>query len=166
MRRWLAKKRPRLTEERAAKRLAWALERKNWTEEDFEGTLWSDECSVEKSDDARQIWVAREPSQKWDKEMIHDKPKGKGISLMIWGCFHGKTRGTFVPLVVTSVNSILYKRLLKFCVLPVLENIQKKTGKPGRFQQDNAPVHKAGIIENFLKKHKVVVDTHPPFLQT
>lgn len=163
MRKWLAKKRPRLTEERASKRLAWALERMNWTEEDFCGTLWSDECSVEKSDDAKQIWVFREPSQKWDTEMIHDKPKGKGVSLMVWGCFWGNTRGTFVPLVVKSVNAVVYKRLLSYCVLPVLEHIQIVTGKPARFQQDNAPVHKAEIIEKFFKKHKVVVDQHPPY---
>lgn len=95
--------------------------------------------------------------------MIHDKPKGKGVSLMVWGCFWGNTRGTFVPFVVKSVNALIYKRLLINCVLPVLESIEKRTEKPVRFQQDNAPVHKAGIIEKFFAKHKVLVDRHPPF---
>ena len=31
LRKWLAKKRPKLTEARAKERLAWALERKDWT---------------------------------------------------------------------------------------------------------------------------------------
>ena len=38
--------------ERVAKRLKWAKERESWTAEEFEGVIWSDECSVEKSDDA------------------------------------------------------------------------------------------------------------------
>ena len=37
MMKWLAKRRPKLTPERAAKRLTWAKERENWTAEDFEG---------------------------------------------------------------------------------------------------------------------------------
>ena len=44
LRKWIAKKRPKLTPERAAKRLAWALERKDWSAEQFQGTIWSDEC--------------------------------------------------------------------------------------------------------------------------
>ena len=39
MMKWLAKRRPKLTPERAAKRLKWAKERENWTAEDFEGVI-------------------------------------------------------------------------------------------------------------------------------
>ena len=52
---WLAKRRPNLTPERAAKRLKWAKEHESWTAEEFEGVIWSDECSLEKSDDAHQV---------------------------------------------------------------------------------------------------------------
>ena len=46
---WLAKRRPKLTPEWAAKYLKWAKERENWMAENFEGIIGSDECSVEKS---------------------------------------------------------------------------------------------------------------------
>ena len=60
---WLVRRRPKLTPERAAKCLKWAKECENWMAEDFEGVIWSDKCS-EKSDDAHQVWVFRTPSEK------------------------------------------------------------------------------------------------------
>ena len=61
IRKWLAKKRPLLTEEHARKWLKWAMERRAWTVEDFEGIIWSDECSVAKNPIGSQIWVFRTP---------------------------------------------------------------------------------------------------------
>ncbi|RPA92483.1 hypothetical protein L873DRAFT_1779460, partial [Choiromyces venosus 120613-1] len=58
---WLAKSRPKLKPDHIAKRLKWAIVRKDWTVEDFEGVIWSDECSVEKSKDPKQQSVFREP---------------------------------------------------------------------------------------------------------
>ena len=52
MMKWPAKRRSKLTHVRAAKRLARAKESKTWMAEEFEGFIWSDECSAEKSDDA------------------------------------------------------------------------------------------------------------------
>ena len=55
--------------------------------EDFEGVIWSDECFVEKSDGAHQVWEFRAPSEKWKTECIAPKKIGKGVSVMVWGCF-------------------------------------------------------------------------------
>lgn len=163
MKRWLARERPKLTTERAAKRLAWAKEHRHWTAEDFKKVLWSDECSIEKSATGAQTWVWRLPSEKWDKDCIAPKKKGNGTSLMVWGCFWGNQRGTFVPLVVHSVDSYLYRRLCKFLVLPVLEHMERVLGTKPYYQQDNAPVHKAKILKAFFKRHKVELAEHPPY---
>jgi len=48
IRKWRARKRLPLDTEVAAKRLAWEIKRKPWTAEDFEGVIWSDECTVGK----------------------------------------------------------------------------------------------------------------------
>jgi len=61
---WLTKSRPRLKSDLVAKRLRWATAYRDWTVEDFERVIWSDECSVEKYRDPRQYWVFREPSEK------------------------------------------------------------------------------------------------------
>ena len=45
---WLIKKRPFLTDEVAAKRLAWCQLRADWTLEQWRTVIWSDKCSVER----------------------------------------------------------------------------------------------------------------------
>ena len=83
MLKWLAKRRPKLTPERAAKCLKWAKERGDWATEEFEGVIWSGACSAEKPDDAHQVWVFKTPSEKWKTECIAPRKKGKGVSAML-----------------------------------------------------------------------------------
>lgn len=64
IRKWIVTDRSKLKEEHVKKRLAWVMIRKNWTVEYFEGIIYSDECSVEKSCDPGQIWMFRTPSEK------------------------------------------------------------------------------------------------------
>jgi len=47
IKKWLAKKRPRVKMERVKAQLQWAITRKDWTAEDFQRVIYSDECSVE-----------------------------------------------------------------------------------------------------------------------
>ena len=130
IKKWLAKKRAKLTPEHAQKRLAWAKVHQNWSAEDFEGIIWSDECSVERSRNPQQTWVFRPASEKWHPECIRGVEKGKSISLMVWGCFWGKNRGTFVPLVVKSVDWWVYLQLLEICLILVLTRVRDTLGNP------------------------------------
>jgi hypothetical protein len=93
---WIARKRPLLDAETAAKRYQWALERRNWTSDDRKKITWSDECSLERGSGARRTWAFRTASQKWNKEMIQPYTKGKDISVMIWGAIHGEGRSDIV----------------------------------------------------------------------
>jgi transposase len=161
-RKWLAKKRPKLEDRHVFQKLQWALQHKDWTHEQWEGVIWSDECSVEKSDSGRQMWVFRQPPQKWFKDCIAPKRKCKGISLMVRGCFWGRNQGTFCLLIVKSVNKSVYVKLLEYLLLPVLKRIQD-TLEDSIFQQDNAPVHKAAVVMDFFKKYNIQVEDWPPY---
>jgi len=46
---WIARKRPKLLPQHASAGLAWALERKDWTINQWKKYIWSDECNVERS---------------------------------------------------------------------------------------------------------------------
>jgi len=61
VKKWDAQTRPRLTAVHEKNRLEWAIARQNWTAEDFEGILYSDECTVRKSANPEQKWVFRTP---------------------------------------------------------------------------------------------------------
>lgn len=162
MKKWLAKSRPKLKPELVAQRLRWAMERRTWTAEDFEGIIWSDECSVEKSKDPRQMWVFREPDEKWLAECIQPKPKGKGISLMVWGCFCGRQKGPLVP-VRQSITAVRYLRLLRRYLVPFIAYLLSSGVIDLGFQQDNAPVHKAYIVMDWLEDMYIQVEDHPPY---
>src|SRR5207237_6118275 len=98
----------------------WAIERRNWGVEDFEGVIWSDECSVEHTSDSRQVWVFREPPKTWLEECVHPKAgKQTGTSLMIWGCFWGENKGPLVCL-DNSVTKVTYLKLLRRYLPPIL----------------------------------------------
>ena len=158
---WIAKKRARLNAGYAKQRLAWALARRDWTAEDFEGILWSDKCTVERSRDPRQKWVFRTPSEKWHAECIKEVGKGKGISIMVWGCFWGKNKGTFCPIIVPSFDRWLYLMLLEYLVLPPLQRIQNTIGDPV-FMQDNCRVHTADLVMEWFEEQNIQLDEHPP----
>ena len=51
---WRAKKRPRLLEEHAKKRLEWAKQHRNWTYTEWSKVIWSDESSIKVGKDYHQ----------------------------------------------------------------------------------------------------------------
>jgi Transposase len=67
---WRARRRPLLTEANAAKRLAWCLEHRGFTEEEWGMYMWSDECSVERGRGKRDEWVFRTANQAWDRGIV------------------------------------------------------------------------------------------------
>ena len=86
---WIAKKRPLLTEEHAAKRLAFALKYRDWTYEEWSRVIWSDECSITRGSGTKREWVFRTPKEKWHRAYITPEMKGKDISVMIWAAIFG-----------------------------------------------------------------------------
>jgi len=64
IKKWLAKKRPKLMADHAKARLQLALAHKDWTVEDFRRVIYSDECSVEKEPAGHQRWAFRTSQEK------------------------------------------------------------------------------------------------------
>ena len=68
---------------------------------------------------------------------------------MVWACFHGSTRGPFVPIIVPTITGEVYLSLLKALLPTVLNRVQQllPPDKTPIFMQDNAPVHTARIVK-------------------
>ena len=90
------------------------------------------------------------------------KKGGKGVSVVVWDSFWGKYCGTFCLFVVQSVNASVDLKWLEYLVFPVVQRINDTIGD-AVFQQDNAPVHTASVITEWLEQHNVQVDEHPPY---
>jgi hypothetical protein len=70
---------------------------------------------------------------------------------MVWGCFWGRKKGTFTPLIVNSVNKQVYLQMLQYLLLPVLIRVSNTIGD-ARFLQDNAPIHRAKIVTDWFEE--------------
>lgn len=159
---WRAKKRPHLTEEHAAIRLAWCIERLDWTVEDWKKYMWSNECSVERGKGKICEWVFRTPPQKWQKEMIQTYKKGKDISVMVWGCFWGDGRSDLY-LLDWDFESLKHGYSAN-SYIEVLDNELARHYQEGLiFMQDNALIHTANKVKAWFKEQRILVANWPPF---
>jgi transposase len=161
---WIAKKRPKLTQEHANLRYQWALKRKDWTYDRWETIMWSDECSVELGKGHRRQWAFRPNAngEKWKKKYIMPYTKGKGTSMMIWATFWGQGQSDIVPLSrdyeskkqgysAKSYIKILNEYLLDLWI-PGLE-----------FMQDNAPIHRADLVIKWFEEKEIPLPVWPPY---
>ena len=159
---WLAKKRPLLSPEVAVKRLAWCLERRHWRYEDWLKIIWSDECSVERGSGKERQWVFRFPHEKWDKEMIQPYPKRKGVSVMVWAAFVGKEQSNLVR--VARDPDAKKNGYTAASYVDLLEEEIPTMWEPGLlFMQDNAPIHTARIVREWLEENGIDVLEWPPY---
>ena len=119
---------------------------------------------MEKSKDPRQQWVFREPGELWLADCVHPKEKDKGISLIVWGCFWGKRKGSLVPI-TQNVNENRYVILLRRHLFPVIHQMNSFGMQLEHilFQQDNAPLHKVCSVMNWFERNQIELVEHPSY---
>lgn len=161
IKKWRAKKRALLTEAHVRKRLAWAREHKDWDKAKWEGVIFSDECSVEKSKDPRGIWVFRTPAEKYDKDCIQGVTKGPGVKLMVWACIWGRNKGPLIPIFEKRVDRWVYIGILEDGLVDAHQEVDDTIGDPV-FQQDNARIHTAADTMAWFEEHNIQVMDWPP----
>jgi transposase len=69
---------------------------------------------------------------------------------MFWGCFSKREMGPLVP-VEGIITAKKYKELMEKYLLPIF----KKSNYQLIFMQDNAPIHKAKLVTDFLAHHGI-----------
>ena len=159
---WLARKRPLLTPEVAAKRLRWAKLHQNWTWDEWRLIIWSDECSLERGIGGRRVWVFRTPYEKYNKEMICPYKKGKDISVMIWGAIYRNGRSDVV--IMERDPAADKSGYTANSYLTVLNDQIPRTWQPEMiFMQDNAPIHAAKKIREWFTNQAIPVMDWPPY---
>ncbi len=167
MQMWRKKKRPLLTEERAAKRLEWALAHQSWTEDDWKTIVWSDECSVEQSKGVRSQWVYRVSTDKWKPFAIQPQRSSNRVSVMVWRAFDGYKRSELQfckrdpEAARDGVTARTYLRLLQR-QLPLLCDT-KGTDATSVFMHENAPIHSADAVQEWLNASLYTVMEWPPY---
>ena len=159
---WICKKRPYLSEEVVKKRFLWVTARKDWSWEEWSKVIFSDECSVERGSGAQRQWAFRMPHEKWNKDMVQPYKKGKDISIMIWAAIWGGGKSNIV--VMQRDEASLQQGYSANSYLAVLDDeIPRCYESDILFIQDNAPIHKAKIVDEWFKDHSMNVLDWPPY---
>lgn len=159
---WKQRNRPEITPENAEKRLNWARAYTNYTAEDFERVIWSDECSIERGVGARPIWTFRSPSQQLIDRDIHATRCGKGVKQMFWAAFGYNRRTGLLPLDGDPQST--RGGVTAWIIRGVYEAFLPEILQPGDiFMHDGASVHRAFIVRQLLADLGVNVMEWPPY---
>lgn len=136
--------RPQLSGKQVKARLDWAKAHQTWDENRWRGVLWSDESSVSRYSSCGRLYVTRLPSEKYDPACVYKKGTKHRVSVMVWGCFAGAKRGP-LHLFDQSVTGQVYLETLQTHLRGSLDACSADV-----FMQDNAAVHTARIVRNWL----------------
>lgn len=144
-------RKPLLNEKNKKLRLKWAKEKKNWTKEDWNKVIWSDESFFTVDRHLGGLRVFREDNKRYETRNIVPTRKWDGGGVLVWACFHAKGKG---PLVIleAKVDQSYYIECLANHFVPWLELLSLNTGKDYIFQEDNATCHTGRLTKEFKSK--------------
>jgi len=99
-----------------------------------------------------RIWIKK--ADRFAPENIVPRRQGGGGKMMVWGMF---CNDSVEPLVVCegAMTGRTYRDLLRTSVYPVLVRRLMETDHVWTYQQDNAPIHNAKIVRDFLEEKGV-----------
>lgn len=154
---------PCLTPHRCQVRFQWARQHANWTRQQWDAVVFSDETSVQITSARSQFVRRRRGSRILQSHTRQMRPFT--VKVMFWACISVDGPGPLVP-VEGTMNARLYRDVLQEHVVPLadLVPLAHRFNNPGFiYQQDNAPCHNARLITNFLADNDIAVLPWPPY---
>jgi transposase len=150
----IAANKPLLKNQQRENRLKWCMQRRNWTVRQWKAIIWSDESrfKIFRSDGPTRVW--RKDGERYKIKNVRPTVKHGGGSVMVWGCFSGKGLGPLVK-VDGKMNHRDYIEILDKNLVPLITTQFRSRGY--KFQDDNAPVHTARNVQNWIKEKKINV---------
>jgi transposase len=123
----IPRKKPLISAINKTKRLAWAMERKDWTIEDWKKIVWTDESTFSQFHKSGWGRVWRESGEEFHEDCIASTVK-HSPQRMFWACFSFLKLGPIIPL-KGSVTGEVYKGVLATYAVPTLKEFSRKTKK-------------------------------------
>jgi transposase len=120
-------------------RLRWAESHQNWTQDNWDRLIFSDECKFNLDGSDGRLYVRRKVGERMSpscQQLTHSRKPG----VMVWGCFSSRGLGR-ICVVETTLNGEQYRRVLQENLIPSFQDMFADNGDV-MLQQDNAPCHK------------------------
>lgn len=141
----VAVKKPFLSSKQIDKRLEWCLKRKDWSQDQWERVVFSDECLLQLHP-CRREYVRRAPGEKLKPQMLSKTSKFSPI-IMVWGAIRSDGFRTLIRC-EKNVDSLEYQRILDVALPRIM------TGRT-LFQQDGASCHRSASTRQYLVEKAV-----------
>lgn len=142
-----ARKKPHVSETNRKKRMDFATEYKNKTNEFWEKVIFSDESkyNIFGSDGRALVW--RKKGEELNPKNTRKTVKHGGGGVMVWGCMSAGGVGNLV-FIEETMNKTVYMNILR-------ENLNQSAEKLNirhnyYFQQDNDPKHTAADVKMWI----------------
>ena len=155
IRRCVARLVPHLTSSHKALRLQWASEHVGWTHEDWQKIVFTDEKTLQNNENGKpRLWP--KVGERLNPDNLVEIP-GRRWKLNLFGWMTASGLGSLYVL-SNNINAIGYKAFLEEELLPELED---SFGSDYILQQNNASIHRAAVVRNFLLEKEVATLSWP-----
>ncbi len=153
------KKKPSLSKKNIKARLEWAKEHKNWTKDDWNRVIFSDESKINRFNSDGRSWGWFRDVKHLEERNVKSTIKHGGGGLMVWGCMTSKGVGDLCKI-NGKMDQHLYKSILED---ELLNTIDFYSLNPNEviFQHDNDPKHKSKSVQNWLANQEFDVLSWP-----
>lgn len=157
-----ALRKPPLSDRTKALRLAWALEHVNWTREQWNKILWTDETWVT-SIYHRTIYVTRRAGEEFDDTCVRERVS-HAPGWMFWGSFYGDQKGPclFWEKEWKTINSVRYTER----IVPLIDGMVTMARNNHHYltvMQDGAPSHRNLLTLDELHERGIYPIDWPPY---
>jgi hypothetical protein len=141
---------PLLSPRNIFRRIVFANQHHEKDDEFFKRIIWSDETSVSAYPKKCRYTIRVHNTLLADGRISVPSLQGGGFTVMFWGAFTAAGPGPLVPI-TGNITAASYIELVREHLLPMIQN----TDKNFIFMQDNAPVHTARSVKNFMFENNI-----------
>jgi transposase len=158
----VARRKPPISEPNRLARLEWAQKHIEWTAEQWNSVLWTDETWANGGRHTK-TWVTRKKGEELDPTCIMTKTQRRG-GWLFWGCFHGTTKG---PTLIWekdwgTINGESYRQK----IVPLIGGwiaLRQRENQELILMQDNAPSHAAQETYDDFEERGILVMEWPAY---
>ncbi|GFV31074.1 transposable element Tcb2 transposase [Trichonephila clavipes] len=136
-----------LTRQHRTARLKWCRDHHNWTEQDWECVLFSDESRFSLSSDCRRQLIWRESGAAYRPENIQEKDRYPICSIMVWAGIMINVR---TRLHVVANGTMTGQRYIDEVLLPHVRLFRGAVGDKFVVMDDNATFHRTLAVQDCL----------------
>ena len=131
------KKKPGLSQKNIKARLEWAKVHKDWTVEDWNRVIFSDESKINRFNSDGRSWCWCRDVNQIEDRTVNTTYKHGGGGVMVWGCLTSKGVG-YLCRIEGTMDQHLYKSILEDDLMNTLE-FYNLNPEEVFFQHDNDP---------------------------